>query len=464
VRPALLALLALLSLALLAAAPARATTSIDAVARDLAREVGAPFEGRRALLLEVDARAPALAAPLATALEAALSAAGYAVTPWHGGGDAEGRARASGQDWLLRVRAGLVPGLPSPREAGLGRGLVPGQRDLAAVGELIPAWSSFFLQRRPDARAIPPRVVQARTAADPETFLLAREAPAPGAPFASVRTLVRLPGRVLALAIGEAGEPGRLAIVAVTPDAVLVLSPTGERLAERSAELGALRPVRDPFATVAVGDFGGGRIALFRAGAARGEVLALRGRALERAGDLDAAPLCAGEAGLLFGELEPGTGVLRDKLGRLVDAAATPRSRRTLYGAACAPRGGPVAHAVLGTDLRVELLGPDLRPVAAPAPLASGSGFALADLDGDGTVELVASSPDPSQPERIRVLAPLSGAAPVLETPPVAGAILAGAAGDLTGDGVDDALLAAVAPDGGHTDLLLVTTDPREVR
>ena len=449
-RPALLALLALLSLALLAAAPARAsaTTSIDAVARDLAREVGAPFEGRRALLLAVDARAPALAAPLATALEAALSAAGYAVTPWHGGGDAEGRARASGQDWLLRIRAGLVPG----------------QRDLAAVGELIPAWSSFFLQRRPDARAIPPRVVQARTAADPETFLLAREAPAPGAPFASVRTLVRLPGRVLALAIGEAGEPGRLAIVAVTPDAVLVLSPTGERLAERSAELGALRPVRDPFATVAVGDFGGGRIALFRAGAARGEVLALRGRALERAGDLDAAPLCAGEAGLLFGELEPGTGVLRDKLGRLVDAAATPRSRRTLYGAACAPRGGPVAHAVLGTDLRVELLGPDLRPVAAPAPLASGSGFALADLDGDGTVELVASSPDRAQPERIRVLAPLSGAAPVLETPPVAGAILAGAAGDLTGDGVDDALLAAVAPDGGHTDLLLVTTDPREVR
>jgi hypothetical protein len=449
VRPALLAL------ALLAAAtPARGTAApaaLDAVARDLAREVGPPVEGRRALLLEVDARTPALAAPLSTALDAALAAAGYAVTPWHGGGDAETRARASGQDWLLRVRAGVVPG----------------RRDLAAVGELIPAWASFFLQRRPDARAIPPRIVQASAPADAETLLLAREARAPGLPFASVRTLARVPGRVLALAVGEPGEPGepgRPAIVAVTADALLVLSPSGERIAERSAEVAALRPVRDPFATVAIGDFGGGRIALLRAGAPRGEVLALRGHVLERAGDLDAAPLCAGEAGRLFGELEPGTGVLRDKLGTLVDPGAPPRSPRTLYGAACAPRGGPIAHAVLGTDLRVELLGADLRPVAAPAPIATGSGFALADLDGDGTAELVASSPDPAQPERIRVLAPLAGTAPLLETPPLAGAILAGAGGDLTGDGVDDALLAVVLPGGEATELLLVTTDPREAR
>jgi hypothetical protein len=157
--------------------------------------------------------------------------------------------------------------------------------------------------------------------------------------------------------------------------------------------------------------------------------------------------------------------VLLDVLSPLVDPAATPRSRRTLYGVAAAPRGGRLAFAALGTDLRVELLGPDLRTVGAAAPLATGSGFALADLDGDGTAELVASSPDPAAPERIRVLAPLAAAPLRWESPPVAGAILAGAAGDLTGDGVDDAVLAAISGDPGGvpgTDLLLVTSDPRE--
>ena len=427
--------------------PARAAASaaLDAVASDLAREVGPPLEGRRALLLAVDARAPALAAPLETALDAALSAQGYAVTP-HRGGEPERSARAAGQDWLLRVRAGLVPG----------------RREVAVVGELIPAWASFFLQRRPDARAVPPRIVQARAPADPETLVLAREAAAAGAPFASIRTLARIAGRVLALAIGEPGEPGRAAIVAITPGGVIVLSSSGERVAERDEPPGAGRPVRDPAATVAVGDFGGGRIALQRAGAARGEVLALHGDRLEPAGVLDDAPLCAGDGARLFGAFEPGTGVLRDRLAPLVDPAAPPRSGRTLYGAACAPRGGPIAHAVLGVDLSVELLGADLRGVAPRAPVSTGSGFALADLDGDGTAELVASSPDPAGPERLRVLAPLAEAPLLLVSPPIPGAVLAGAGGDLTGDGVDDAVLAAEVPGAAATELLLVTSDPRE--
>ncbi|HEX9399511.1 MAG TPA: VCBS repeat-containing protein [Anaeromyxobacter sp.] len=443
--------LALLVLAV-CAAPARAASppALDAVAGALAREVGPPVEGRRALLLDVETRAPALAAPLETALDAALSSLGYAVTPLGGGAQPERSARAAGQDWLLRVRAGLVPG----------------RREVALIGELIPAWASFFLQRRPDARAIPPRIVQARVAADPETLLLAREAAPTGAPFATVRTLARLPGRVLALAIGEPGEPGHAAIVAVTPEAVVVLSPAGERIAERLDLPGAARPVRDPAATVAVGDFGGGRIALQRAGAARGEVLALRGASLEPAGALDAAPLCAGEAGRLFGGFEPGTGVLRDVLGPLVDPATAPRSPRTLYGAACAPRGGPLSYAIVGTDLAVELLGPALRPVAPRAPVSTGCGFALADLDGDGTAELVVSAADPAGPERLRVLAPLAEAPLLLESPTVAGAVLAGAGGDVTGDGVDDAVLAAIVQDGGSvaTELLLVTSDPREAR
>jgi hypothetical protein len=328
------------------------------------------------------------------------------------------------------------------------------------VGELIPAWASFFLQRQPEARAIPPRLVQGRAPADAETLLLAREPSAAGAPL-TVRHLARVPGRVLALAVGEPGEPGRAAVVAVTETAVLVLGPGGGVVAEGRAATGDLRPIRDSAATVAIGDFGGGRIALRRAGAAHGEVLALTGERLQPAGTLDAAPLCAGDAGRLFGAFEPGTGVLRDRLSAFVDDGP-PRSPRALYGAACAPRGGPIAHAVLGTDLQVQLLGPDLQPVAASAPLSTGCGFALADLDGDGTAELVASSPDPAAPEDIRVIAPRSGRTLPVAPAPIPGPLVAGAAGDLTGDGLDDAVLAAVVDGGAATELLLVTSDPRE--
>jgi hypothetical protein len=461
--------LALLALALLAA-PAqpgrftagRAGRSVDrpgqgapsalpAAAEALAREVGPPAEERRALLLAVDARAPALRSALETALDAALSARGYAVTPHRSGADPEASARAARQDWLLRVRAGLVPG----------------RRELGLVGELIPAWPSFFLQRHPEARAIPPRIVQARATADPETLLLAREPAPAGAPFATVRRLGRLPAKVLALAIGEPGEPGHVAIVAATAEAIHVLSASGERIATWAAAPAPLAPVRDPTAALAVGDFGTGRIAAFRAGAAHGEVLALRGDRLEAAGTLDAPPLCAGEPGPIFGAFEPGTGVFQRLLSRPGAAAA---AHGTLYGVACAPRRGRIAFAALGTDLRVELLGPDLTPIAPSEPAArvaplTGSGFALADLDADGTPELVASSPDPAAPERIRVLAPLADAPVVLASEPIAGAILAGAAGDLTGDGVDDAVLGAVVTgdDGSiSTELLLVTSDPRE--
>src|SRR5512133_1118940 len=144
--------LAVLLAAALGAIPARAAPPPTAVAAAsaLAKDVGPPPEGRRSLRLEVDARAPALRRTVESALDAALSIAGYAVTPHRGPGDAEAAARAAGQDWLLRVRAGLVPG----------------GAEVALVGDLIPAWTSFFQQRRPEARAIPPRVVQARAPAD----------------------------------------------------------------------------------------------------------------------------------------------------------------------------------------------------------------------------------------------------------------------------------------------------------
>jgi hypothetical protein len=441
--------------AALAARPARAAPppAAVAVAAALAKEVGPPPQGRRSLRLAVEAPAPALARTVETALDAALSAQGYAVTPHRGDADPEAAARAAGQEWLLRVRAGLVPG----------------GAEVALVADLVPAWPSFFQQRRPEARAIPPRVVQARAPADAETRLLAREERRGDAPFAAVRPRGQHPGRVLALAIGDPEARGRPAIVAVTPELVAVLAPDAAPIAVRHAVPVQAAAVRDPAAALAVGDFGGGRIAVRRAGEPRGEVLALRGDRLEPAGALDAAPLCAGGAGRLFGAFAPGTGVLQDVLTPLVDPAARPRSPRLLYGASAAPGGGPVAFAALGTDLALALLGPDLAPVARPAgaaPLATGSGFALADLDGDGTAELVASSPAAAGPDRLRVLAPLARTPLLFESAPIEGAVLAAAGGDLTGDGVDDVVVAAVGEgdDGAPAStLLLLTADPREL-
>jgi hypothetical protein len=452
-----LAALGALAAALVAAAPARGAApppALTTVADALAAELGPPADGRRALALAVETRAPALAAPLEAALEAALARRGYAITPTRGGAaDPEGAARASGQDWLLRVQGGLVPG----------------RREIALVGEAIPAWASFFLQRRPGARPVPPRLMQARAAADPETQLLGREGRPAGAPFAAIRPLGRVPGAVLALAIGEV-EPGVPAIAVATADAVILLSAKGAPLARRGLDPAGRRPVRDPAAALAIGDFGGGRIAAFHAGAPRGEVLAVRGDRLEPAGELDAAPLCAAEGARLFGAFVPGKGVLQDLLSPAVDPAARPRSDRELYGVAAAPRGGPIAFAALGTDLRLELLGADLRPadvrVRAPFLDSIGTGFALADLDGDGVAEVIASAAVPGPTDQIRILAPRAEVPLLLESPPIPGAILAGAGGDLTGDGVDDALLASIvrgADGAASTELLLVTGDPREL-
>lgn len=470
--------LAAATLILLAALPAAAATALSAAAEALAAEIGPPAEARRALALAVETRAPALSRPLEAALERALAGAGYAVTPIRGTADAEGAARAGGQDWLVRVQGGLVPG----------------RRELALVAEVIPTWPSFFLQRRPGARAVPPRLASARAPADAEALVLAREGRPPGAPFATVRPLARIPGRVLALAVGEPGAGGGPAIAAALPDAVVLLSPTGAPVARLPVDPAARAPVRDPAATIAIGAFGPGRIGVAYAGGSP-EVLALRDGALERTAALGAAPLCAGEAGPVFGAFAPATGVLLDALALSAEAIPRARSGRLLYSLAAAPRGGPVAFAALGTDLRLELLDAELQPAnvsastpdrtaahpergdaasaaergrgTTPTALPSvGTGFALADLDGDGLAEVVASAPVVAPPDRVRVLAARPGAAPLLESGPIDGLILAGAGGDLTGDGVDDAVLATLVKgaEGLATELLLVTADPREER
>jgi hypothetical protein len=435
---------ALAALALLTAAPGPGGTLASAGERVAARlaEAAAPRE-----LLALAVLAPgaeALAGPLATALAEALSRRGFAVAPLAGPrlADPEAAARALGADRLLRVQAGLAPG----------------RRELALTAEAVATRPNFFLQRVPGARPGPSRLLALSLPADAATLALCRTARGGGPLAVTVRPLARLDERVLALAAGDPG--GGPAVAAVTPSAVLLVGPDGRLMARRPHTSPPPAPLRWPAAAVAVGDFGGGRLAVRLAGAPAGEVLAYSGGALLLVAPLAGAPLWAGQSGHVFGAFVAGKATLADRFAPLLEAGARPRSAKEFAAFAGAPRPGAVAFAAVSGDGTALLLGPDLAVVGRLEGV--GAGLALADLDGDGEPELVASDATAAAEDRIRVLR-LPGGELLHASASLPGSILAGAAADLTGDGLDDAVLAAALP-GGATELWLVSADPREAR
>jgi len=176
---------------------------------------------------------------------------------------------------------------------------------------------------------------------------------------------------------------------------------------------------------------------------------------------IGSAPLAAGGAGSLFGAFAPGLPLFLDRIGTWTEAGP-PRSPRLLQGAAAAPRPGRAAFAVLRDDDSAEILDASLRS-ARPPVAAVGAGFALADLEGAGEPALVASSAEAGPDDRVRVLRLFPELETVYQSHPVPGSILAAAAGDLTGDGIDDVVLAALQPTG-ETRFWLLSADPREAR
>ncbi|HEU4383811.1 MAG TPA: VCBS repeat-containing protein [Anaeromyxobacteraceae bacterium] len=435
----------LAALALLAA-PEAASGALgragEAVASRLA-ELARPGE---LLALAVSAPgAEALAAPLGTAVSEALSRRGFAVAPLGGGrlAEPEAAARAMGADRLLRLQAALSAG----------------RRELSLLAEVIPTRQSFFLQRLPEVRPGPSRLLSLTLPADAAVLALARGAPPRGrGPLpVAVRLLARFEEPVLALAAGDPG--GGPSLLLVTPSALVLLGRDGRELLRRPHPAAPLSPLRRPAAAAAVGDFGAGRVAVRLAGAPSGEVLAFVGGALRAVASLAPAPLWASDSGRVFGAFVPGKPTLADQFTRLADAAARPRSAREFAAFAGAPRAGAVAFAAVTGEGVALLLGPDLAPVGRLEGV--GAGLALADLDGDGEPELVASDAAAGIEDRVRVLRLPSGQA-VHESASLPGSILAGAAADLTGDGRDDAVLCASLPDG-TSELWLVTADRREM-
>jgi len=443
------ALLLLVAAAPVSAAPGEG--SLSAAAETVAARLAAECSSPEVVGLQVSAPgAEGLTAPLATALGGSLSRRGFAVALLAAvpGAAAEDAARSLELDRLLRVTAGLLPG----------------RRELVLAVESVPVRPSFFLQRAPGIRP-GGALWTTSVAADETTLLLARTGarPPPGGSSLWVRPLFRVAEPVLALAAGDVAGNGEVFLALVTPSAVEVLDAGGAPRA-RHALPRAAGP-RHGAATAAVGALGAGRIGFQVAGSGPGALLRLADGELRPVASLPLAPLTAGDHGALYGSFVPGKAALSDLLVTAPEAAARPRSAREHAAFASAPRPGRVAHAWVSGEGVLTLLGPDLEPVGAPLE-GIGSGVALADLDGDGEPEVVASSAEPGPDDRVRVLrvgpasSPGAAPAPMLESARVPGAILAGTAADLTGDGLDDAVLAAHLP-GGGTQLWLVTADPR---
>jgi hypothetical protein len=385
--------------------------------------------------------AEGLAEPFAAALAAALGRRGLAAAPLRGREPPEAAARAAGADRLLRVRLALGAG----------------GRDLAVAVEVLPLRESFFLQAYPATPGA--RLIAFAVPADAAALALARPPATARAAAPSLVPLFALPEPVLALAVAVGGDAP--AILAAAPGALLLLSAAGERLASRPAPEAPPGPGRRaPAAALAAAGFGEGRLAWQLAGMPRAEVLDLAGGRLEPVAELAAAPLAGGGAGPLLGAFAPGLPLYQDLLLLRADAAARARSPRLLQGAAAAPRPGRAAFAVLRADDAAEVLGRDLAPAGPPVE-GVGAAFALADLDGDGEPELVASRAEPGESDEVRVVRLGPPAEVTFRSEPVAGALLAAAAGDLTGDGVDDVVLAAAVA-GGGTRLWLLSSDPRE--
>lgn len=434
----------LLLLAALAAGPQGA---IGRAAEDVAaRAVEGVEPGKVALAVSAPG-AEGLREPAESAVASAMARRGNSVLPLRGAqlSDAEEAARALGADLLLRLEVSLTDGT------------------LALSGEILRTRPNFFLQRVPEARGAGSRLVGATAPADDAARALA--APArPSAGPTRLLPLADLPVQVLAIAAG--GTEAGVRLVAVTPTGVALLDRRGVQLAFHAAPPPPPGPrVREAAAVASIGGFAGGRVAYAMAGWPEGEVLSAARDELSRAGPIPAEgasasiPIASGGAGALYGAFVPGRGVLADVVAAAPDPAARPSSARELFGAAAAPRAGRVAYAVLGTDDVVRLLGPTLAPAAPDVP-GVGAGFALADLDGDGEPELVASSPEPGATDRVTVLRVEASPAASFESGEVEGAFVAGAAADVTGDGLDDAVLAAALP-GGRTRLWVVTADAR---
>jgi hypothetical protein len=423
-----------------AAAPA-APSAVLQLSTGIVEEIRTATDAPRASIgVFVNGPTPELGRALQTAVIGGLAASHFkSVVPVNAAtaAEAEAKARELGLDWIARLQAAVL------------------ETEFTLAGDLVPTWENFWANRL--ARAPGGRALSAHATADPEILGLARlptskPAARPGARAlrAVTQLLVRLPVRVIAMAIGDVDGDGRGELALLTPAQVLLVRPDGTVLArEDFAHLApAAHPSRGQAGTIVVGRANNTTlVGYWSADRAKAESLTYDEHSLRRVGESETVPVCSGLGGVLAGIPVAGEGLV-DHVAHASTAPARFLSEPVLAVAPNAKTAAGPAFLALLPDGSAKLFTAELNPIGVAIPNV-GAGSALADLGGDGQLELVATQGSPVTEDRVRVyriggtLMPVDLAGDVLQ-----GEVLAGAAGDLDGDGREEVVLAAENGDG----------------
>jgi hypothetical protein len=333
--------------------------------------------------------------------------------------DAETQARARGMRALLRLRLSL-------------------DGTLRVSGDVFSTWENVFSGRTQERPRAPAAVVFAEAPLDAATRALAQRASATGLLLVP-EPLAQLSVRTAALALGDLDADGRAEVALLTTEAVEVRAADGRLLARRSLEAlpRATAPPREAFGTLAICN---GLLYVYSASRAAGEVLALQAGALVLHAPL-LHPVVACGSPPLEADFVPGAARLAPAGGGWPDVPAGPAA----WGLFRRPSGRGLAWLFL-------LENGTARTAEAPGPWRSvlevGAGAALADVQGDGTLLLAASSAAAAPAEDVlRLLGLQDGVEHARVT--VSGRILQVAAGALEAQGPESLVLGVWQPDGG---------------
>lgn len=358
-------MIAALSAVLLFAAPPRPAALSRPALEELAIRIVEQAEGAKPeppVGVWVEGTPPVLARAFASAVASQLAARrrGPSVLEVTSAAEAEAVARAHDLRTLLRLSIQL-----------------DGQR-VTARGDAIHTWVNFWSGARAsrDGSAVP---LAAAVDADAVALALgatpAAPALGPSGPLKIAMTsLAKLSGVPAALSFGDADGDGKPELAVLQDDGVVVLELEGKpKLRTDLREVpNAASPPREPFGAIAVSP---GRVHIASGKKAKPTWLSMKGEKLEAGG-----PLLADGVAV---KLVPGLNVFEKQVaigGRPIELPApfTAASARGAVALVVYPDGSAMV----------------LDGAAVPATRFSGAGAgsALADLDGDGTPEVLLSS------------------------------------------------------------------------
>ncbi|XHF14971.1 VCBS repeat-containing protein [Archangium gephyra] len=415
---------------------APATPALERLAQAVATDVRA-MKPEPPVALHLSGGAPELRRAFATLLASHLASAGLAPVVLEAPSPeaAEALAREQGARALVRLTLGV--------EAG----------ELRARGDAFGTWVNFWSGRTPSRVPSPAAAIAQAVEADAAALALAAVEP-PRTPTPSTEeplplrllgaVLARLPSPPAALAAGDLDGDGKDEVAVLTARAVHVFAADGSLVAERSLDVlpPGPAPTREPFGALAILS-GPPRLAAWSTRFAHGEVLTLENGTLRGVSRLEAVPLGPeARGGFVPGQTAFAPEV---RLGNGEQRLAGVTARFTTFSAA---------------NSRVLLVHPDgsaaffARPGVAPVPISGlGAGSALGDLDGDGTPELLTTSPElqPS-PDMLRVFK-TNGSDPTAHEPLWQGPLPSGRAlyvvtANLDGDKRREVVVGLTKPDG----------------